>query len=45
MVITNSKQKYTTKIGQNTGILNISKNVQIVPTIIDLHPEYLIKIT
>ena len=41
MVITNNIQKYITKIGQNTGMLNISKKVQTVAMTNALLPEYL----
>ena len=41
MVMTNSMQKYITKIGQNTGMLNISKKVQPVAMTNALLPEYL----
>lgn len=32
--------KYITRIGQNTGILNISKHVHIKEITVDLHTEY-----
>jgi hypothetical protein len=41
MVMTNKMIKYITSIGQNTGILNASKNVQNVATTTAFVPEYL----
>ena len=43
IVITNRMIKYMTKIGQNTGILNASKNVHIIAMTTALVPEYLQK--
>ena len=43
IVITNRMIKYMTKIGQNTGILNASKNVHIIAMTTALVPEYLKK--
>ena len=41
MVMTINIKKYMTKIGQNTGMLKASKNVQKVATHTALVPEYL----
>lgn len=41
IVMTKSIQKYITKIGQNTGILNASKNVHPVAMTNAFEPEYL----
>jgi len=40
IVKTNKIQKYMTRIGQNTGTLNISKKVQKVAITTDLEHEY-----
>ena len=41
MVMKNKMKKYITSIGQNTGILNASKNVQNIATHTAFVPEYL----
>lgn len=40
MVMATSVKKYITSIGQKTGILNSSKNVQIKAIVVDLATEY-----
>jgi hypothetical protein len=40
IVIQNSVMKYMTRIGQNTGILNSSKNVQKIAIVVDFTIAY-----
>ena len=40
MVIQNSVMKYITRMGQNTGMLKQSKNVQMTAITVDLVTEY-----
>jgi hypothetical protein len=40
MVIQNRVMKYMTRMGQNTGMLKHSKNVQIIAIVVDFVTEY-----